>query len=173
MSSRPCSLQQTASAIIRLARERGLTICTCESISAGLISSTLASIPSASSVLAGGIVTYQTRIKEEIAHVPAQVIETYGVISPQCARAMAECTLKLFCVDIAISLTGNAGPSAMDGKPAGLVYGAIAWKGTDGLHADVLEMSLEGERNQVRLQAVRLILERLLDLLEEIKDPGL
>ena len=122
--------KKAARELIETAKRYGVTISSCESYTAGLFCSTLGSVPGAPAVLAGGLVTYMTRIKSEMAQVDPALIETYGVVSEPCARAMAENTRRLFSTDYCVSFTGNAGPSAMEDKPAGEVYWALS--GNDG-----------------------------------------
>ena len=99
--------------LVELLKEKKLTIASCESLTAGLFSSRIAEIPGASNVLVGAIVTYATRIKEEIVHVDPKIIEQEGVVSAACAKAMAENTRKLLQADLCVSFTGNAGPACM------------------------------------------------------------
>ena len=105
-----------------------LNISSCESLTAGLFTSTIASIPGASAILKGGLVTYFTPMKSVLAHVDVNLIQNYGVISEECAYAMAKNTREIMDVDYCVSFTGNAGPSAWEEKPAGRVYCAIASK---------------------------------------------
>ena len=112
--------------LVSLCTENHLTISSCESLTAGLFTSTIASIPGASAILKGGLVTYFTPMKSVLAHV--DLIQKYGVISEECAYAMAKNTRQIMDVDYCISFTGNAGPDAWEEKPAGRVYCAIASK---------------------------------------------
>ena len=148
--------------LVKTLIERKLTISCCESLSAGLCMATLASVPGASQVLKGGFVTYQTQMKEDLVHVDKKIIEQYGVVSKECAHDMALHTKELTQSDIALSFTGNAGPSAMENKPAGLVYYALAYKD----RVDVFEFQLKMERNQLRETIVDLMIERVIALLE-------
>lgn len=155
-------LAQAASQLIQLAAQKHVTICSCESFTAGLFCSTLGSVPGASAVLKGGLVTYFTAMKTQLAHVDPAIIEQYGVVSPQCARAMAQNTQKIFDADYCVSFTGNAGPAAMEGKPAGLIYSALAER------SDVQDFGeqLSLGRNELRQQAV---LEMILRLIQKIE----
>lgn len=155
--------QTPAQKLVRQLTDAKQTISSCESFTAGLFSSTVASIPGASVVLKGGLVTYWAQIKESVAHVPADLIETYGVVSEQCAVSMAENTRKIMDTDWCVSFTGNAGPSALEGKPAGLIYYAIA--GPDGTEFFCEQKDLE--RNELRQWAVSQAMCRLSDLLSE------
>lgn len=132
--------------LVALLQEKQLTISSCESLTGGLFSSSIAAIPGASNVLMGGIVVYQNEIKVQVAHVDAQIIECYGAISKECAQAMAQQTRLLLHCDICVSFTGNAGPGVMEEKPSGLVYCAIA----NETHIQCFEFLIEGNRNMVR-----------------------
>lgn len=117
-----------AKQLVLLCTKHHLTLSSCESLTAGLFTSTIASVPGASAVLKGGLVTYFTPMKNVLAHVDVDLIQKYGVISEECAYAMAKNTRQIMDVDYCISFTGNAGPDAWEEKPAGRVYCAIASK---------------------------------------------
>lgn len=147
--------------LIALLKAKNLTIGSCESFTAGLFCASLASVSGASAVLKGGIVTYATCIKTDVVHVDAEIVEQYGVISKECAIEMAKKAKQLLDVDICVSFTGNAGPSAMEGKPAGEVYCAIAY----GKDITVYKLQIKEERNKVREEAVRIMCQKLCELL--------
>ena len=145
--------------LVQLCSEQGFTIASCESLTAGLFSATVACVPGASRVLKGGFVTYWTEIKEKLVHVEHSIVEEYGVVSSPCAKSMAEHTQQLMDVDFAVSFTGNAGPSTMEGKPAGCVYCAIATRAnTYPFHFQCDRM----DRNEVRTYVVEQLIENLL-----------
>ena len=137
-------------ALIERLKRDGLTIGSCESLTAGLFASTIAEVSGASAVLKGGIITYWTDCKVNVVHVSEEVVRQYGVVSAQCAREMAEKARVLLDVDVCVSFTGNAGPDTMEGKPAGLVYCAIA----DHTHTKVYEFQLAQKRNALRKELV-------------------
>ena len=137
-------------ALIERLKRDGLTIGSCESLTAGLFASTIAEVSGASAVLKGGIITYWTECKVNVVHVSEEVVRQYGVVSAQCAREMAEKARVLLDVDVCVSFTGNAGPDTMEGKPAGLVYCAIA----DHTHTRVYEFQLAQKRNALRKELV-------------------
>lgn len=147
--------------LIALLKAKNLTIGSCESFTAGLFCASLASVSGASAVLKGGIVTYATCIKTDVVHVDAEIVEQYGVISKECAIEMAKKAKQLLDVDICVSFTGNAGPSAMEGKPAGEVYCAIAY----GKDITGYKLQIKEERNKVREEAVRIMCQKLCELL--------
>lgn len=137
-------------ALIERLKRDGLTIGSCESLTAGLFASTIAEVSGASAVLKGGIITYWTECKLNVVHVSEEIVRQYGVVSAQCAREMAEKARVLLDVDVCVSFTGNAGPDTMEGKPAGLVYCAIA----DHTHTKVYEFQLAQKRNALRKELV-------------------
>ena len=135
--------------LVSLCTENHLTISSCESLTAGLFTSTIASIPGASAILKGGLVTYFTPMKSVLAHVDVDLIQKYGVISEECAYAMAKNTRQIMDVDYCISFTGNAGPDAMEGKPVGEVYIGIAYE-----DVVVYKLNLDGSRKEIALKAI-------------------
>lgn len=148
--------------LIRLLKLKHLTIGSCESLTAGLFCSEMASIRGASSVLKGGIVTYQTVIKERVVGVDHDIIEGQGVISAACAKEMAVKAARLLDCDICVSFTGNAGPEAMEGKPVGCVYCAIAYRNM----VISYHLQLSGTRNEIRAQAVACVVKELIDTIK-------
>ncbi len=152
-----------AKKLIALAKEKQVTICSCESFTSGLFCATLGAVSGASAVLKGGLVTYFTPMKEVLAHVPAALIEKYGVVSEPCAAAMASNTRAIMDADYCVSFTGNAGPSAMEGKPAGLIYCALA----DKEHCEVFSWQLVLERNALREEAVERMIRKLIETIEK------
>lgn len=140
-----------------------MSIGSCESFTGGLFCSMMTSIPGASSVLKGGIVTYATQIKEDVVHVDKSLIEQYGVISKECACDMAEKARILLDVDICVSFTGNAGPEVMEGKPVGLVYCGLASK--DEVKSYCIKSSLP--RNEIREYAVEYMSKEIINFIEK------
>lgn len=106
-----------------------LTITAAESLTGGAFLSGFASQESASAVLPGGIVTYSTDIKNKVLGVPKDLTDEFGVVSSQCAIAMAEQAKEQFQADMAVSLTGVAGPSSLEGELPGTVWIGLAKEG--------------------------------------------
>ncbi len=155
--------------LVQILKEKGMTIGSCESLTAGLFTSRMAEVPGASAVLKGGIVTYQTPIKEMVAHVSHEIIQEYGVISAECAEAMAVSVRRLLDADLCVSFTGNAGPECMEDKPAGTVYCALAdRKGCATWHFHFAH----AERNEVRALAVDEMVLRVKRYLNEGQGTG-
>ncbi len=141
-----------ASRTVEVLQEKNWTISAAESLTAGLFQSELAAIPGASAVLIGGMVTYSTESKITQLGVPQEIIEEHGVVSGECAVAMALRIKEAFNTDIGVGLTGAAGPTSLEGKPAGTVWIAIAFpNGIVKSH----ELHLSDMRNTNRLRVVK------------------
>ena len=116
--------------LIRIFSDKKLTFCTAESCTGGMICQRLCAVPGASAVLYGGIVSYDNSVKMNVLRVPASVLEAFGAVSEQCAAAMADGARKLCRTDVAVSVTGIAGPDGGTAeKPVGTVCFAVAWSG--------------------------------------------
>ena len=149
---------QLAAALVARAARAGVSLATAESCTAGLVASTIASVPGASEVLAGGAVTYCDRVKHELLGVSSEALARYTAVSEAVALEMAEGARKAFSVDLAVSLTGYAGPGG--GTPedsAGTVYIAVSGGGESACERCVFA----GSRNLVRVQAAIRALELL------------
>jgi len=149
----------TAEALIHKIKERSLTLALAESCTAGLVSTLLAGIPGASEVLWGSFVTYTKEAKISLLGIEEKIPETFGLVSKECACAMAAGALRKSGAGIAAAVTGLAGPSG-DGSnvkigtvwtAAALRIGEIAAK----------EHHFTGSRNEVRMSAAIAVLEML------------
>jgi len=139
----------------------GKTLSTAESCTGGMIGSALTAVPGASGVYKGGIISYWSEVKENLLGVDAALLETKGPVSEPVAKAMAEGVRRALCTDVAVSVTGLAGPDADEfGYPVGTVFVGYA----DAQYSIVKEFHFSGNREQVRKKAaeatLRLILER-------------
>jgi nicotinamide-nucleotide amidase len=131
---------------------RGWRLTTAESCTGGLIVACLTEIPGSSSVVERGYVTYDNRAKAEMLGVPGALFERVGAVSEEVARAMAEGARARADVDLAIAVTGIAGPGgATPGKPVGLVHLAVARRGAATRHAREI---FPGDRAAIRLATV-------------------
>jgi nicotinamide-nucleotide amidase len=136
--------------VLDLAREERLTIAAAESCTGGLVAARLTSVPGSSAVFVGGIVAYDDRIKREQLGVPGETLERHGAVSAETAAAMVSGAREAFGADVAISVTGVAGPGGgTPQKPVGLVYLHAA--GPAGEQA--VELHLPGGRDAVRRRA--------------------
>lgn len=144
-----------------------LTLSSIESLTGGLFASSVTSIPGVSSVFKGTVVTYQTSIKEDVVHVDKKIVKEYGVVSSQTAEEMARHGQELLSSDVCVSFTGNAGPSAMEGKPVGLVYIGVAI----GNSVYTIERHFTGDRNSIRQSCVEEGARFVLEVIEEELTP--
>jgi nicotinamide-nucleotide amidase len=112
-----------AETVLNLCKSKKLTLATAESCTGGLVAAALSEIPGSSLVLDRGFVTYSNEAKQQMLGVTPATIDVYGAVSTACAEEMAKGALAHASVDLAISITGIAGPTgAIRGKPIGLVY---------------------------------------------------
>ena len=116
------SLIDQAETLLDRARTAGVMIATAESCTGGLVSGLLTEIPGSSDVVDRAFITYSNEAKTEMLGVPARIIEGHGAVSAEVAKIMAKETLLRSNADIAVSITGVAGPGGSERKPAGLVY---------------------------------------------------
>jgi nicotinamide-nucleotide amidase len=132
------ALIREAANLLDACRTRSLKLATAESCTGGLIVALLTEIPHSSDVVERGFVTYSNAAKTEQLGVPADLIATHGAVSEPVARAMAEGALAHSHADLAISVTGVAGPGGGTAtKPVGLVYLAVARRSTPTLHQEL------------------------------------
>jgi len=151
----------------RLLKELGLSLSLAESCTGGMIGAGVTDVPGCSAYFAGGVVAYENRIKEKVLGVPAEKLEAYGAVSEEVALAMAEGVKKLFKTDIAIAVSGLAGPGGGTAeKPVGLVY--LAMNGPDKIKC--LKFRLKGTRGEIRKKVVDIAFEMLYEYLFERKN---
>ncbi len=116
-------LRGAANALLDLCKTKKLTLATAESCTGGLVAATLSEISGSSLVLDRGFVTYSNTAKRQMLGVTPATIDVFGSVSRECAEEMAKGALAHAPVDLAVSITGIAGPTgAVPGKPIGLVY---------------------------------------------------
>ncbi len=145
----------------------GLKVCCAESCTGGLIGAEITSVPGSSEYFLGSAVTYSNEAKESLLHVPLGILMAYGAVSPQTAACMAKGARMLFCADIAVAVTGIAGPGgATDTKPVGLVYVAVS----SDLGEEVCECRFPGDREAVRRSTVGKALELLEKTVRSLSD---
>jgi nicotinamide-nucleotide amidase len=140
-------------------RARGATLVTAESCTGGLIAATCTSVAGSSDWFERGFVTYSNAAKTEMLGVAAALIAQHGAVSAEVACAMAEGALAHSHAELAVAVTGIAGPAgAVPGKPVGTVWLALARRGA-AAQAELLQLS--GDRTAVREQTVARALQRL------------
>jgi nicotinamide-nucleotide amidase len=149
--------------VLGLCRERGLTLATAESCTGGLVAARLTGVAGSSDVFLGGLVAYADEVKRARLGVPAATIERHGAVSAETAAAMAAGAREALAADVAVSVTGIAGPGGgTPEKPVGLVYLHAAAPGGE-LAAD---FSLRGDRESIRRRATASALHLVRRLLE-------
>jgi nicotinamide-nucleotide amidase len=141
-----------AAALLAYLRGRGEMIATAESCTGGLIAGALTHVPGSSDVVERGFVTYSNAAKTEMLEVPADLIILVGAVSEQVAAAMAEGALRRSHADVAVSVTGVAGPGGGSAeKPVGLVWFGLARRGAATV---TMQRIFPGGRAAVRAQTV-------------------
>ena len=116
--------------VVALLAERGLTMACAESCTGGLVAKRITDIPGSSAVFLGGVVSYANDVKRDVLGVPERLLREYGAVSRPVAAYMARNTAKLTGADVAVALTGIAGPSGGSAeKPVGLVYAGLTLRG--------------------------------------------
>lgn len=140
-------------------RLKGKTLATAESLTGGGIGAALTAVPGASAVYQGGVISYTNEIKANVLGVCKESLEKYGAVSQQVAGEMVCGVRKLLNADIAVSVTGLAGPSGDEfGNPVGTVF--IGYE--DAQRSAVHHFCFSGDRDAVRLQTVEAALELIL-----------
>ena len=137
----------------------GKTLATAESCTGGMIGETLTAVPGSSAVYKGGIISYWSEIKQSLLGVDGEVFRKFGAVSAPVAEAMAKGVRKALEADVAVSVTGLAGPAGDEfGNPVGTVFIGFA----DAAKAVVQEYHFSGDREAVRKQAAEAALEMVL-----------
>ena len=155
-------MSEEAAAVIATATKLGVTVGCAESLTGGLVAAEMVSVPGASAVFRGSIVAYDSMLKNDLLGVDASLLASTGAVTAEVAGAMAEGALARLGVDVAVATTGVAGPDAdpVSGEAPGAVFIAVAGGSLGTL---VREMSLEGDRDEIRRRATRAALQALLD----------
>ena len=144
---------KSAKRLLALCRKRGLKVATAESCTGGLVVAALTEIPGSSDVIDRGFVTYSNAAKEAMLDVPPVTLEEHGAVSAETAQAMAHGALAQSKADLAVAITGIAGPGGgKPGKPVGLVHFAAAAR--DGRHVHRAKRFGNIGRRKVRLKSV-------------------
>ena len=152
------ALADRAQEIVEVAASKSVKVGTAESLTGGLIGKAITAIPGASDIYAGGIVSYTNPVKQKLLGVPEEILDSVGAVSEECAISMAQGARKALGCDIAVSVTGIAGPTGAEpGKPVGTVWIGIA----DEQGAFAQLRNFEGERGAIRVQTAIAALEAL------------
>ena len=161
-SSLPDDIVALAQRVIDENRAAGRTVALAESCTGGLVCAALTEIAGSSAVLDRGFVTYSNEAKRDMLDVAADIIDTLGAVSPATAWAMAQGALKHSGADVAVAISGIAGPDGgSDMKPVGTVVFARAVRGSEDVDAEERRLDARS-RASVRHQAVLVALELLL-----------
>ncbi len=156
----PAGMAATA---IGLLIERGLTIGAAESLTGGLVTAALTTVPGASAVVRGGIVAYATDVKNSLLGVDAGLLALVGAVHPDVALAMARGARERLGAAVGVATTGVAGPDPADGQPVGTVHIAVATAGGERHEA----LTLSGDRENIRRGTVDHVLKLLVTTLME------
>lgn len=142
----------------------GKTLVTAESLTGGGIGAALTAIPGSSEVYKGGVISYTNQVKHKILGVPMETLEKYGAVSEPTAKAMAKGVRRVLDADIAVSVTGLAGPGGDEyGNPVGTVF--IGY--SDENQTVVKPFLFEGDREAVRNQTIEAALNLILEMRKE------
>ncbi|MDE0723921.1 MAG: CinA family protein [Alphaproteobacteria bacterium] len=159
------SLMILAERVLEDARGKGFTIATAESCTGGLVASLLTEISGSSDVVMGGAVTYSNQAKLDLLNVNPLTLETDGAVSKETVLQMAKGAAKAYRADVAVSLSGVAGPTGgTDTKPVGLVWVGLHYGG----QGTAFQHHFRGDRLQIRLQAVEAALTHIYEALNPL-----
>lgn len=148
--------------VLELAQNKGVMLGTAESCTGGLVEAALTAIPGSSSSVMGAVGSYACSVKHDILGVENSVLESVGAVSSECAQQMAQGAIQALKCDIAVSVTGIAGPGGeTPTKPVGLVWFGVATK--DGVKS--VKQVFSGDRGEVRLRSVMFALNLFADAL--------
>ena len=142
--------------VLETLRASGKTLATAESLTGGGIGAALTAVPGASEVYRGGVISYVNAVKEQVLRVPRDVLDRHGAVSAETAGYMASGARKLLEADIAVSVTGLAGPGGdAFGHPVGTVY--IGYESAAG--SLVKQFRFSGSREEIRTRTIQAALE--------------
>ena len=154
------SIENLAAELVGKLTAAGTSVATAESCTGGWIAQALTAVPGSSACFGLGIVSYGNEAKESVLGVSAETLREQGAVSEAVVREMAEGAARLSGADLAVAVSGVAGPGGgTDEKPVGTVW--LAWARRDGL-TDAALHRLDGDRAAVRAESVRLALQGLL-----------
>jgi nicotinamide-nucleotide amidase len=148
-------------------RASGSTVATAESLTGGRLAVALTDTPGASETFLVGVMTYATELKASVLQVDQQLIDEHGVVSPECAKAMASGVRALTGATFGLATTGVAGPSEQEGKPPGTVFVGIAGPGL----LEVVALELSGKRQQIQERTCTEVLAAFEEVLRREETP--
>ncbi|MEC7591296.1 MAG: CinA family protein [Actinomycetota bacterium] len=160
-SSEQVPLDGLAERLVQRLRERSWSIATGESLTAGLVSSTIASVPGCSAVFRGAVVAYAPEVKTEVLNVPVELLRQ-GIVTEEVARALAQGARSRLGATVGLGTTGVAGPDDHDGMPVGTACIAVCSPWGE----RVRTVRVTGDRSQVRHAVTQASMEAALEILE-------
>ena len=160
-------LEDLAAELVQRLTARQRTLATAESLTGGLLGASVTAVPGASAVYRGGVVAYASDLKVALLGVPAGVVDEFGVVSAECAEAMAKGVRSRAAASYSLSTTGVAGPDRQEEHPPGTVY--VGWSGPTG--SGVRLLTLSGDRDTIRRETCRGAMSLLLDVLAMEETP--
>lgn len=152
-----------AGMVAAILKERGLTLAVAESCTGGSLGDSLTDVPGSSKFFTAGIVSYSEDAKMKLLGIPPGLLREHGPVSAEVTEAMADAVRTITGAAVGVAVTGAAGPDAPPGVDLGDVYTAVSM---DGYAAPARKHRCQGERRVVKMEAVRLALEHLLDALD-------
>ena len=152
-------LINSAERLILLLSEKGLTLSIAESCTGGLICHAITSVPGASKVFHSGIVSYSMDSKLRLVGIDEKIINTYGTISEETAKAMAETMRIKTGTDLSLSTTGNLGPEALEEKDIGLVYFAVSRKNGVAVKEKLFHRDRHSNKYDAAMEGINLLME--------------
>ncbi|HWO52346.1 MAG TPA: CinA family protein [Ornithinibacter sp.] len=155
-----------ADAVVRRLRELDLSIGTAESLTGGLVCAALTSVPGASTVVRGGVVAYASEVKADVLGVDPDLLAREGAVCEPVAAQLADGIRRVLGCAVGVSTTGVAGPDPADGQPVGTVF--VGASGPWGILVE--ELTLTGDRDQIRSASVLAVLTLLERALENLCD---
>lgn len=153
-----------ATNLVVFLNELGLTLSVAESFTGGLFAATLTKTPHASRTFLGGVVVYANAAKIKLLQLDPFLLQTYGSVSAECGEAMARQCQRLFASDIALSFTGNAGPTTSEDKPVGHVFITLLVKHQ--LYQYPLQ--LQGTRRSIQKQSITFAIQQIFAILSKV-----
>ena len=152
-----------AAELVSLCQQKKLKVSAAESCTGGLISAYITSVPGASDVTDGSIVSYANRVKSGFLGVPDEILSRYGAVSAECVEHMAAGVVRMFGADVGIAVSGIAGPGGgTPGKPVGTVYICVKYRDK----SFNKRFNFEGDRDGVREQTVYQALAEAIEIIK-------
>lgn len=157
-------MSRSAAELLEALSARGLTVAVAESLTGGLVLSSLVDVPGASRSLRGGVVAYATELKATLLDVDSELLAEHGAVDQLVAQQMAVGAARRLGADLGLATTGVAGPESQDGVAPGTVFVAAAL----GRDVQVAKLTIPGDRPDIRAGAVDAVLELGRSLIEEL-----